>query len=187
MNAKGAQRGVAQPGRALGSGPRGRRFKSFRPDISNQRLRGGHCDRLFACTRFHTRIACHFAFFFPLSDIFSLPCFVGFVGHWVASQWFSTERSRIFSAIASALERARALTSAISAQVAHSAFTAATMARSISSIASLDVSPPNFASSCSALSLGVTSSPFFDFFVAFSSAYRSVVLAVLRRLEPCKL
>ncbi len=25
-------RGVAQPGRALGSGPRGRRFKSFRPD-----------------------------------------------------------------------------------------------------------------------------------------------------------
>ncbi len=26
------RRGVAQPGRALGSGPRGRRFKSFRPD-----------------------------------------------------------------------------------------------------------------------------------------------------------
>ena len=25
-------RGVAQPGRALGSGPRGRRFKSYRPD-----------------------------------------------------------------------------------------------------------------------------------------------------------
>ena len=28
-------RGVAQPGRALGSGPRGRRFKSFRPDQSH--------------------------------------------------------------------------------------------------------------------------------------------------------
>jgi hypothetical protein len=26
------RRGVAQPGRALGSGPRGRRFKSSRPD-----------------------------------------------------------------------------------------------------------------------------------------------------------
>ena len=25
-------RGVAQPGSALGSGPRGRRFKSYRPD-----------------------------------------------------------------------------------------------------------------------------------------------------------
>ena len=26
------RRGVAQPGSALGSGPRGRRFKSYRPD-----------------------------------------------------------------------------------------------------------------------------------------------------------
>src|SRR6266498_4945973 len=31
-------RGVAQPGRALGSGPRGRRFESSRPDQSNQTL-----------------------------------------------------------------------------------------------------------------------------------------------------
>ena len=29
-------RGVAQPGRALGSGPRGRRFKSFRPDHASR-------------------------------------------------------------------------------------------------------------------------------------------------------
>ena len=29
-------RGVAQPGRALGSGPRGRRFESSRPDHSIQ-------------------------------------------------------------------------------------------------------------------------------------------------------
>ena len=29
-------RGVAQPGRALGSGPRGRRFKSSRPDQKSQ-------------------------------------------------------------------------------------------------------------------------------------------------------
>src|SRR4026208_95355 len=28
-------RGVAQPGRALGSGPRGRRFKSCRPDLKD--------------------------------------------------------------------------------------------------------------------------------------------------------
>src|ERR1041384_8320743 len=32
------RRGVAQPGRALGSGPRGRRFKSYRPDQLNQQL-----------------------------------------------------------------------------------------------------------------------------------------------------
>ena len=31
-------RGVAQPGRALGSGPRGRRFESSRPD---KKARGG--------------------------------------------------------------------------------------------------------------------------------------------------
>ena len=29
-------RGVAQPGRALGSGPRGRRFESSRPDQKSQ-------------------------------------------------------------------------------------------------------------------------------------------------------
>ena len=39
MRAKGDQRGVAQPGRALGSGPRGRRFKSYRPDKEIKGLR----------------------------------------------------------------------------------------------------------------------------------------------------
>src|SRR5262249_46369698 len=59
---------------SLGSGPRGRRFKSYRPDFSNQQLRGGQCGRLFAYTRF----AYHFARLFPQSDN---PRFVGFVGH----------------------------------------------------------------------------------------------------------
>src|SRR5262247_3838599 len=46
-------RGVAQLGRALGLGPRGRRFESSRPDYLNHQLRGGQCGRLFAYTRFH--------------------------------------------------------------------------------------------------------------------------------------
>ena len=33
-------RGVAQPGRALGSGPRGRRFKSCRPDQNCKKMAG---------------------------------------------------------------------------------------------------------------------------------------------------
>src|SRR3977135_4476376 len=43
-------RGVAQPGRALGSGPRGRRFKSSRPDQISRKTLGksiGH-DRRWA-------------------------------------------------------------------------------------------------------------------------------------------
>jgi hypothetical protein len=61
---------VAQPGRALGSGPRGRRFKSYRPDFPNQQLRGGQRGRLFVYTRFHTRVVYRLAYFFTLSYTF---------------------------------------------------------------------------------------------------------------------
>src|SRR5215510_1704979 len=60
----------------LGEEPRGRRFKSYRPDFPNQRLRGGQRDRLFVYTRFYTRVAYRLAYFFPLSNTlaFSLNC-----------------------------------------------------------------------------------------------------------------
>ena len=41
------RRGVAQPGRALGSGPRGRWFESSRPDQSNQQAQAGSSRGLF--------------------------------------------------------------------------------------------------------------------------------------------
>jgi hypothetical protein len=49
---------VAQPGRALGSGPRGRRFKSYRPDLEIKGLRRKFAT-LFRFTRTATRTSAY--------------------------------------------------------------------------------------------------------------------------------
>ena len=38
---------MAQPGRALGSGPRGRKFESCRPDLKSKELAAFDCDEPF--------------------------------------------------------------------------------------------------------------------------------------------
>ena len=44
-----SKRGVAQPGRALGSGPRGRKFKSCRPDFIDKKPFGENVEGLSHC------------------------------------------------------------------------------------------------------------------------------------------
>src|SRR5205085_1899346 len=52
--------GVAQPGRALGSGPRGRKFKSFRPDCNCENKRAGQSSPLFCCQHLSFKSAASF-------------------------------------------------------------------------------------------------------------------------------